>query len=265
MAACNKAFPGVGSTTHEFLGAGAVYFNWGLPNETRVGTTKGGSEFNDNGEFREREADGDYMPVKGHRNITKFMPQLTINALRLSTANLIKFQAGAHEDNTTPGTTKIYRTIDLSNSYIDNVAFVGANKEGKFMLIVVDNALADSPFNLPVAAKEEEFVVNVIFTGHADENFCPDDPTTYPWHIERDTSQVTFTVNDDLAAPIENAEIIFDFQYGITDIAGQATFTADKSIKLNYTITAVGFDTLTGSTTVDENTEAVIVAMTPTP
>ncbi len=259
----NKAYPGVGSTVHEFLGPGAVYFNYGLSSETRVGLTKGGSEFNDNAEFREREADGDYAPVKGHRQITKFTPQLSINALRLSTSNLLKFYAGMQADNTTTaGKSKIYRTLDLSSSYIDNVAFVGKNKEDKNIIVVVKNALGDGPINIPTTDKENEIVINPQFTGHIDDTFDPDDKTTYPYYIEKDTSQVTFTV-DDGTDPIEGAVIIFDAQYAATAADGTAIFTSDKSTSaLSYTISKDGYTDISGTLVVDDDTEAVTVHMT---
>jgi hypothetical protein len=256
-----KSYSGVGNPTHEYLGAGAIYFNYGLPSEVRMGVTKGGNEFNDNAEFREREADGDYAPVKGHRNITKFMPQLSTNALKLSTANLIKFMAGAKQDTTTPGETKIYRTINLSDSYIENVAFVGSNREGNFMVIVLKNALSDGPITIPTTPKEEEIVINPVFTAHIDDTFDPDDETTYPFYIIKDTSSVTFTV-DDGASPIENAEVVFDAQYGQTNVTGDVTFNSDKGKKLSYTITAAGFNDLTGSVEIDEDVETVLVSMT---
>lgn len=259
-----KAYPGAGTTQHEYLGAGAVYLNWGLANETRIGITKGGSEFSDNAEFREREADGDYLPVKGHRDIVKMMPQLTVNALRLSVNNIITFMAGASEDNSTSGETRIYRTLDLSASYIDNVAYVGSNREGKLMVIVLENVLADSPIALSTTAKSEELVISPVFTAHADDNFNPDTPSTYPYYFLKDTSQVTFTV-DDGVDPVEGAKIVVDLAYGLTDVTGVKIFTLDKAEKVYYTVNATGFDEATGSFAITADTTPVAVTLTATP
>ncbi len=257
----NKAYSGVSNPVHEFLGAGAVYFNWGLTGEIKIGVTKGGSEFNDNAEFREREADGDYAPVKNHRDLTKLMPQLSIKSLRLSTSNIIKFYAGMKQDNSVAGETKIYRTIDLSSSYIDNVAFVGANRQGKLMVVVLKNVLGDGAFNLPATGKDEEIVLDVQFTAHIDDTFDPDDETTYPYYIVKDTSQVTFTV-DDGVDPVEGAEIVFDNQYLMTEADGTAVFTADKGTGLKYTVTKTGFQPASGSLDVNDDVEAVPVTLT---
>ena len=48
----NKAFQGGGQPDNEFLGPGAVYFNYGETNEILIGVTKGGNEFTDGAEFR---------------------------------------------------------------------------------------------------------------------------------------------------------------------------------------------------------------------
>ena len=189
------------------------------------------------------------------------MPQLSVNALRLSTANIIKFFAGIKQDNSAAGQTKLYRSIDLSSSYIENVAFVGANREGKLIVIVLKNALGDGPLNIPATAKDDEIVVSVQFTGHIDDTFDPDDETTYPYYIIKDTSQVTFTV-DDGTNPVEGAAIVFDNQYVLTAADGTAVITADKSKDLKYTITKTGFQTATGSIDVDEDTEAIPVTLT---
>lgn len=257
----NKAYGGVGNPTNEFLGAGAIYFNWGLVNETYIGATKGGGTFTDNAEFREREADQDYAPVKGHRNLVKMTPQLTVPGLKLSVANLVRFIAGAKTDTSTAGQTKIVRSLDLSGSYIDNVAFVGANREGKLMVVVVKNALADGAFNIPATPKEEEIVISPQFTGHIDELFDPDDISTYPYEIIMDTSVVTFTVNDNLAAPLENAVVKLNGEYGVTDASGEVVFNTDKGTAVRYTVEATGFVTATGTITIDDDVEAQTVQL----
>ncbi len=260
MGACNKAYTGVGNTAHEYLGAGAIYFNWGLDDETCIGVTKGGSEFSDNAEFREREADGDYAPVKGHRDMIKIMPQLTVNALKLNTTNLIKFMAGNKTDYSTVGKVKIHRTLDLSESYITNVAWVGASREGRYMVIVLKNVLSDSVFSLS-ATKDEEIVNNVQFTAHIDDSFCPDDYTTYPYYVEKDSSQVTFVV-DNGTTPIEGAEVVVDGQYLVTDVAGTVITDIDKANKLLVTVMADNYTTSKAYVAITEDTETCNITLT---
>lgn len=175
-----------GTPSTEYLGAGAIYTggdphpkNWGVTPPTILGATKGGNTYNDNAEFRERQADADYFPVKGARDLVFMRPQLTINALSISTANLEKYYAGMA---TTTDTTydSMTRTIDISTSYVDHVWFVGKNRAGKDIIQRLDNVLGDSPMTWN-PGKDEEIVLNIVWTAHADPaTFDPTDATTYP-------------------------------------------------------------------------------------
>ncbi len=254
-----KAYSGVGNTQHEFLGAGAVYLNWELPDETLIGVSKGGASFTDNAEFREREADGDYAPVKGHRNITKITPQLTVNTVKLNTYNITKFLAGTKTDNSTDGKTKIYRKLDLNDSYIKNVAFVTANREGRYMVIVLKNVLGDGAFDISTA-KDDEIVPSIQFTAHIDEDFDPDDETTYPYYIEKDTSKVTFTVvsGED---KVKDAEIVIDGHFVLTDTDGKATVYVDKADSLRYYVKKDGYVDIKENVEVTTDTKEINVNM----
>lgn len=257
----NNAFSGIGIPATEFLGAGAVYFNWGETTETKVGVTKGGSEFTDNAEYREREADGDYAPVKNHRSLVKLTPTLTINALKINVGNFLKFYAGMVEDSTTvTGSTRLYRTKDLSSSYLTNVAFVGQNREGKNIAVVLQNALGDGAFALPATPKEEEIVPVVQFVAHVDSAFDPDDETTYPYYIEFDTSQVTFTV-EQTATPVVGAVVVCNGQAGLSDASGEVVFTVLKGSDIPYTVTASTYVTQTSSVDVTADTTAVAIEL----
>ena len=78
-----------------FVDAGAVYLNYGLPDERLLGATRGGNEFNLNREIRDIEVDGVRGSVKGLRRRTVCRPQITCNLIELSLDNLIKAIAGA--------------------------------------------------------------------------------------------------------------------------------------------------------------------------
>lgn len=176
-----------GTPNVEALGAGAVYVggditDWGTTPGVLLGVTKGGNSFNDNAEFRTRSADADYFAVKGARDLVAFNPQLTTNQLACSTTDLAKCFAGAVK---TTGTTydTVNRTIDLSTSYIDTLWWIGQTRSGLDVAIRLDNALGDGPITFSTT-KDEEIVLNVIFTAHADPaTFDPTDETTYPYAI----------------------------------------------------------------------------------
>lgn len=253
-----------------YLGAGAVYFNWGLPDEICIGATKGGSEFSDNAEFRQIEYDGNYMPAKGEKQLIKMTPQLKIKSITLSIANLLKFYAGMKEDNTEAGTTKLYRTFDMCGSYIKNITFVGVTASScggeRYILITLDNVLGDNPFMIPATGKEEEIVIDTTLTAHIDQaTFDFDDMTTYPYHIEFSTSRVTFNINDESDNAVDGANIIFNVSnYAKSDINGIASIIAEKGNQLPYNVIKEGFELFKGVIDLDTNLVEVNVELTPT-
>ena len=117
-----KVRSGVTSKTPEnvFIDAGAIYFNYGLANETLLGATRGGNEFNTNRVSKNIEADGIKGAVKGMKRITEVNPQITVNMLELSIDNLVKAIAGANQSDRI--------SIDLEHIEGDTVAEFDLNQ-----------------------------------------------------------------------------------------------------------------------------------------
>lgn len=176
-----------GTPSTELLGAGAIYVggditDWSTSPGVLLGITKGGSSFSDNAEFRKREADADYMSVKGATDMIKMNPQLTVNTLAISTANLETCFGGMV---TTTDTTyeTVTRTFDMSESYVDRIYWIGQTRAGKDIAIQLDDVLGDAPLAWS-PAKDEEIIINTVFTAHADPaTFDVADKTTYPYNI----------------------------------------------------------------------------------
>lgn len=149
--------------------AGAVYLNYGLPNERLLGATRGGNTFTLNRTIREIEVDGALGPVKGFRRREEVRPQIVANLLELTVENLLHAIAGA---TSTPGQDE-YEGYDIiqggpivEESYIPNVALVGTVAgTNKPIICIVKNALADAGFELATAPRDEA-VTQVTFTGH---------------------------------------------------------------------------------------------------
>lgn len=174
-----KAKSPVQNNDKVFLGAGAIYFNYGEVDEACIGATKGGSSFNDNVTFKRIESDGEYGDTKGSKQINSFKPVLNVNALELDTANLQKFYAGFDVDTQDVTYDKARRRVAITDSdYLVNVAFVGQNSAGKDIILIVENALGDGSLQLAMQ-KEQELIPNVQFTGHAD----PTTPEVMPYEI----------------------------------------------------------------------------------
>ncbi len=254
----------LGEPTKEYLGPGAVYFNYGELDEACVGATKDGGEFNDNAEFRQHEADGDIAPVKGAIDLIKIAPQLTVNALKLDKANLQKFYAGMSLDDTNATFSKLTRTVNLKNSYLKNVAYVGQNREGKDLIIVVKNALGDGALQAAFK-KDEEIVPSVQFSGTIDPaTFDRTNSETYPYQIwlqKADGQTVTFTVHDDMSSIVAGATVTFDGISKVTDANGVAVFNnVPTGINEPVRVEKAGYLTYQGSIDVD-GTEAKTITL----
>ena len=90
------------------IDAGAVYLNYGLSNERLLGATRGGNEFNLNRTVKNIEIDGLKGAVKGLKRIVEVNPQITVNLLELTVANLVAAIAGADQSD----------QADIKNEYV---------------------------------------------------------------------------------------------------------------------------------------------------
>jgi len=259
-----KANAPLGVPTTEYLGPGAIYFNYGEVDEAVVGATKKGGEFNDGVEFKQREADGDLGPVKGAIDLIKLAPVLKINALKIDKTNLQKFFAGMSLVDTDATYSKLTRMVDLSNSYITNVAYVGQNRSGQDIVIILYNVLGDGTLVIAFT-KNEDIVPEVKFSGTFDPaTFVRTDPDTYPYQVWLQKGAgytVTFTV-DDGVNPVVGALVTFNGATVETDVNGQAVFAAvPTGTNKGYKVEKTGFVTYQSAITVD-GIEAVGVSLT---
>lgn len=166
--------------------AGAVYLNYGLPTERKLGATRGGSTFVIEQEVRSVEVDGAKGPTMGTRRIVESIARINANLMELTTENIMLAIAATtstptNEDGTV-GTThdSIRRTREIGpTDYLENVAIVG-NKGGtnENFVGLLYNVLADGGFSVEQNDRDEA-VVEVQFTAH----FDPADMTIEPWEI----------------------------------------------------------------------------------
>lgn len=99
--------------------AGAIYLNYGLPNERLLGATRGGNEFNLNRVTRNIEIDGLKGAVKGLKRITEVNPQITANLIELTVENIILAIAGANTT-ATPATDVLAEYLGVGTVNIDD-------------------------------------------------------------------------------------------------------------------------------------------------
>lgn len=164
------------------LDAGAIYLNWGLPDERLLGATEGGASFTLEQEIREPEIDGLPGPLAGTRRVTSVHPRITARLLEQTTRNILIEIAGAES---TVSDDEVHDVITREgwvipeSAHIANVAIVGTvSGHAEPIVCLILNALADGGMELSMA-DEAEGGPEVQFTGH----FDVDNLQSEPWAI----------------------------------------------------------------------------------
>ena len=148
---------------------------------TLIGATKGGNSFVIEQEVKEMEADGAHGPVEGSRRVVRVAAKLTCNFYEQSLTNLKRSIVASESAVFETDWDAITRDTKIQAAdYITDITIVGevSGTTTGAWAIKLDNALADSNFELSFADKEEG-VIPVTFTAH----FDPADLDTEPWTI----------------------------------------------------------------------------------
>jgi hypothetical protein len=163
------------------MGAGDIILGDGVfaINGTDIALTRGGGQFTIEREYREIEADGDYGAVKGRVRKIRSVAKLTVNALSLLDSNIPKMYA-ATQINTSGGTKTITATEDITNTqYQDAVTWTGTTKDGRAVIITLQNAInMDNPDW--ALTDKEEIVAAITYTA----TYLESARKTEPWKIE---------------------------------------------------------------------------------
>lgn len=162
------------------LGAGTIYKNLkytagkgvgaGDWNGTQLGATSGGITFSYEPEYLDVEVDGATVAVKGltkqkvaetasiKGNMTEVTEGVVVDALHL-TEDASKSVEGVHKCYTTKA--------NISESdYLENIAYVGFTSSGKKIIIILENAICISAFELAGENKNQTtFEVEFTCTG----------------------------------------------------------------------------------------------------
>lgn len=173
------------------LDAGAVYLNYGEPEERLLGATRGGNSFVVEAEFKSTEIDGVKGELAGARRIINVMPQLTTNLLEMTADNFMQAIPGStgtetEQDGTEPATQgegthqSIRRTSQAipASAHIKNIAFVGETSSGSEGVFMIYNGINDGSLELSTEDKNES-TLEITFKGH----FDAEDLQTEPWEI----------------------------------------------------------------------------------
>lgn len=206
-----------------------------------IGLTRGGSVFLVEREIRNIEADGDYGPVKGRIVIDKETPKLTINGLELFTAaDMVKyFPATAL---TSGATYDEWRsTLQILTTDHHTVTFTGQTKDGKAIIVEIENAVNIG--NLELTFEDKNEVVPALEYSGA---YLESSRTTSPWVIEFGKGTpygVTLTVTSNGTTPIVGAVITLYGVEAVSNVSGVATFTYIPEGVYNFQANAAGYQT----------------------
>lgn len=163
------------------LDAGAVYANYGEPDERLIGATSGGNTFTVEREIKEIEIDGARGKVKGARRIVSENASLTINLLEMSVENFKMALTAADVSDVMEDSTKVADKIKprgkiLDSDYIKNVALVTTvSGTDQPCIIILYNVLADDEFELELEDKEEG-KPEIVLSAHYDPANLSDVP-----------------------------------------------------------------------------------------
>lgn len=207
-----------GVTTATFkrllLDAGAVYKNWGLPDQAVISATRGGNEFAVEREMRQIEVDNVHGKVKGTERIIAENARIVANFIEMTTEVILK---------ALPGT----RVTSANKPVVVPAEYVGSG-DGTTTTFTLDY--------FPVVAGTERIYVDGVLQT----------PGT-AYSINNATGQITFTT-----APAAGEAITASYTYesgtGTQDEITSSGVILDTDYVTNIAI--VGKDSGTGNPTV---------------
>jgi hypothetical protein len=160
--------------------AGAIYKNYGLVNESLIGATSGGNEFDIKPKTRDVKVDGLKGSVKGLTQLVSVDVTLKVNMLEITTDTL-KMALMADVDTATNVDYDVITgktTIELTD-YIDNIALVGKiSGSAKPIVIILKNALSSDGIKFSNKDSADN-ILPITFTANID----PEAPTASVYEI----------------------------------------------------------------------------------
>ena len=167
---------GLAFTKAESGGTGAWNFK-----DSLICATSGGSKLSITPEFYDVPVDGALVKIKGLTAKVGETATLEINPVELTPEVLKMAVIGDSKTSTTAtGYDEITsRAVIAAGDYISNLGYVGKTIEGKPIIIIFDNALCTSGFELEGKNKEAA-VPKFTFECFAD---LSPEADTLPWHI----------------------------------------------------------------------------------
>lgn len=157
------------------LGAGTIFKNltWDSTKsqfkfDKVLGATSGGSKFSIKNEFKDIEADGAVVKVKGLTLKYGQVARLETNLLDITVDNLKIAMLGEEKESEVTGYKELVPKAQLeAGDYIDNLAYVGRKSDGSPVIIIMENALCTEGLEIEGKNKDNS-VLKVKFECYGD-------------------------------------------------------------------------------------------------
>ncbi len=189
---------------HLLLDAGAVYKNFGLPDQMILGATSGGNEFDAKAKIRQIQVDGvKAANAKGMEVIDSVTTTLKCTFIEISKEILAAALIANIDVDSDPNYDIITgKTVIEDSDYIQNIAWVGTlSGSNKPVIILIENALCLDGLSVKTADSKDN-TLPVTFTAHAD----PTNPKALPYAIYYPKlTDVAFNL---LSAAVSNGKVI---------------------------------------------------------
>ncbi|MCH3962691.1 MAG: hypothetical protein LKE46_00215 [Clostridium sp.] len=206
---------------HLLLDAGAVYKNYGLPDEELLGATSGGNEFKIAPKLRQPKIDGlKSSYAKGMELITEVEVTLKTNMLEVTKDILVMALLGKVDESSNDDYYVITGKATISiDDYINNVALV-ARLSGSStpVVIILKNALNTDGLDLKTE-DDKDNTLPVTFTGHVDP-YRPDD-LPYEVHFPKVTDVFGLA-----SAVVQDGKVILSFTSDVAETVPLSGFVA---------------------------------------
>lgn len=140
---------------------------WDDSEENVLGATSGGNTVTIGSELLDIEVDGAMVKVQGLTHKINETGTLAVNLVQHTVESLKRAIIGEEVDSLIKGYVQVQTKslIELSD-YLDNIAYVGSKTNGEEVIIIMENALCTSGFELEGRNKEAS-VVATTFESYA--------------------------------------------------------------------------------------------------
>lgn len=141
---------------------------WDDSAESVLGATSGGNKLSIMSEITQIEVDGALVKVKGLTQKQGETGSLETNLAQHTKESFLRAIIGKEQESLVKGYTQLTtKSLIEASDYLDNIAYVGTMSDGTECIIIMENALCTSGFELE-AKNKDKAVLKATFECNAD-------------------------------------------------------------------------------------------------